>query len=171
MPRNANFSKKLPIKLIWIIHLGRTIKGVVMTSDKKESLNTHGIIKVIGVGCAGGNAVKRMTESGMTAIEFYVVNTDQQALEKCDYAKPIQIGVNNTQGVGCLGYPVRGRLAAEEDSDKIQQILQEADIVFVVAGMGGGTGTGAAPVIASLSRQQGAVTVGIVTLPFNFESE
>ncbi len=99
-----------------------------MTSNKDESKNTRDIIKVIGVGCAGGNAVKRMTEAGMTDIECYVVNTDQQALEKCDYAKPVQIGVNTTQGVGCLGYPIRGRLAAEENYDKLQQIVKDADI-------------------------------------------
>ena len=118
-----------------------------MISNNEETKNTRNTIKVIGVGCAGGNAVKRMIETGMTDTEFYVVNTDQQALEKCDYAKPVQIGVRTTRGVGCLGYIVRGRLAAEEDSEKLLQIVQGADIVFVIAGMGGGTGTGAAPVI------------------------
>ena len=147
------------------------LEGVAMISNIEETKNSQHTFKVIGVGCAGGNAVKRMTETGMTDIEYYVVNTDQQALGKCNFAKPVQIGVNTTQGVGCLGYPIRGRLAAEENYDKLQQIVKDADIVFVIAGMGGGTGTGASPVIASLAQKQGAFTVAIVTLPFNFESE
>ncbi|MCY4403903.1 MAG: hypothetical protein OXD54_15160 [Candidatus Poribacteria bacterium] len=142
-----------------------------MISNIEETKNSHDKFKVIGVGCAGGNVVKRMVETGLTNIEYYVVNTDQRVNNKVNYATPVLIGSNITQGFGCAGYPVRGRLAAEEDSDKLHQIMHDADIVLVIAGMGGGTGTGAVPVIASLSREQGAFTVGIVTLPFNFEGE
>ena len=142
-----------------------------MNSNREKSINTHNKITVIGVGCAGGNVVKRMIETGMTYIECYVVNTDQRVINKVNYATPVLIGSNTTHGFGCLGFPVRGRLAAEEDSEKLHQIVKDADIVFVLAGMGGGTGTGAAPVIASLSREQGAFTVSIVTLPFNFEGQ
>ena len=142
-----------------------------MSSKRKESKRIRTKIKVIGVGGAGGNAVKRMVGAGLTDIEFYVVNTDQQALEKCDNATPVQIGVNTTQGLGCGANPEIGKRAAEEDRETLHSIVADADMVFVTAGMGGGTGTGAAPLIASLAREQGALTVGIVTCPFNFEGE
>ena len=142
-----------------------------MSSKRKESKRIRTKTKVIGVGGAGGNAVKRMVGAGLADIEFYVVNTDQQALEKCDNATPVQIGVNTTQGLGCGANPEIGKRAAEEDRETLQNIVGDADIVFITAGMGGGTGTGAAPLIASLAREQGALTVGIVTCPFNFEGE
>ena len=143
----------------------------IMSSRQEESKRIRTKIKVIGVGGAGGNAVKRMVGAGLTDIEFYVVNTDQQALEKCDNATPVQIGVNTTQGLGCGANPEIGKRAAEEDRETLHSIVADADMVFVTAGMGGGTGTGAAPLIASLAREQGALTVGIVTCPFNFEGE
>ena len=147
-------------------------EGVRLMSSKREkSKRIRTKTKVIGVGGAGGNAVKRMVGAGLADIEFYVVNTDQQALEKCDNATPVQIGVNTTQGLGCGANPEIGKRAAEEDRETLQNIVGDADIVFITAGMGGGTGTGAAPLIASLAQEQGALTVGIVTCPFKFEGE
>ena len=147
-------------------------EGVRLMSSKREkSKRIRTKTKVIGVGGAGGNAVKRMVGAGLADIEFYVVNTDQQALEKCDNATPVQIGVNTTQGLGCGANPEIGKKAAEEDRETLHNIVGDADIVFITAGMGGGTGTGAAPLIASLAQEQGALTVGIVTCPFKFEGE
>ena len=146
-------------------------RGVTMASKQEESKHTGTRIKVIGVGSAGGNAVKRMIEEGSTDIEFYTVNTDQQALDKHREATPVQIGANATQGLGCGANPEIGRRAAEEDREKLQSIVSDTDIVFVIAGMGGGTGAGAAPVIASLVQEQGALAVGVVTCPFNFEGQ
>ena len=146
-------------------------RGRAMSSKREESKRIRTKIKVIGVGGAGGNAVKRMVGAGLTDIEFYVVNTDQQALNNCDDATPVQIGVNTTQGLGCGANPEIGKKAAAEDKEKLHSIVANADIVFVIAGMGGGTGSGAAPLIASIAREQGALTVGVVTRPFNFEGQ
>ena len=142
-----------------------------MSSKREESKRIQTRIKVIGVGGAGGNAVKRMIEDGLTDIEFYTVNTDQQALDKHPEATPVQIGANTTQELGCGADPEIGRRAAEEDRETLNAIVADADIVFVVAGMGGGTGAGASPMIASLAREQGALAVGVVTCPFNFEGQ
>ena len=141
-----------------------------MSTKREESKHTGTRIKVIGVGGAGGNAVNRMIEVGLTDIEFYAVNTVQQALEKCKEAIPVLIGVNTTPGY-CGANPEIGKKAAEEDREKLRAIVADADLVFVIAGMGGGTGAGAAPLIASLAREQGALAVGVVTLPFNFEGQ
>ena len=146
-------------------------RGRTMSSKREESKRIHTRIKVIGVGSAGGNAVKRMIEDGLTDIEFYTVNTDQQALDKHPEATPVQIGANTTQGLGCGANPEIGRRAAEEDRETLNAIVADADIVFVIAGMGGGTGAGASPLIASLAREQGALAVGVVTCPFNFEGQ
>ena len=146
-------------------------RGRTMSSKQEKSKHIQPRIKVIGVGGAGGNAVKRMIESGLTDIEFYTVNTDQQVLDKQHAATPVQIGVNTTQGLGCGANPEIGRRAAEEDREKLQSIVSDTDIVFIIAGMGGGTGAGASPLIASLAREQGALAVGVVTLPFNFEGQ
>ncbi len=137
--------------------------------EQEEFENLRAKIKVIGVGGAGGNAVKRMIEAGLTGIEFYAVNTDQQALLTCRGATQIQIGVNTTKGLGSGANPDAGRKAAEEDRENLQTIVQNANMVFITAGMGGGTGTGAAPLIASLAREQNALTIGVVTRPFDFE--
>jgi cell division protein FtsZ len=126
-------------------------------------------IKVAGVGGAGGNAVGRMIEAGLTGVEFLAVNTDLQALKDSQAHQSMQIGALLTKGLGSGGDPSRGEAAAEEDRDQIASALDGADMVFVTAGMGGGTGTGAAPVIAEIARNQGALTVGIVTKPFVFE--
>ena len=137
--------------------------------EQEEFENLRAKIKVIGVGGAGGNAVKRMIEAGLTGIEFYAVNTDQQALLTCRGATQIQIGVNTTEGLGSGANPDIGKKAAEEDREHLQTIVENANMVFITAGMGGGTGTGAAPLIASLARERSALTIGVVTRPFNFE--
>ncbi len=139
--------------------------------EQEEFENLRAKIKVIGVGGAGGNAVKRMIEAGLTGIEFYAVNTDQQALLTCRGSTQIQIGVNTTDGLGSGANPDIGRKAAEEDREHLQTIVENANMVFITAGMGGGTGTGAAPLIASLARERGALTIGVVTRPFNFEGQ
>ena len=146
------------------------IREGIMSAKREGSKHTGTRIKVIGVGGAGGNAVKRMIETGLTDIEFYVVNVDQQALEKCKEAIPVLIGVNSTPGY-CGANPEVGKKAAEEDKEKLATIVADADLVFIIAGMGGGTGAGAAPLIASLAREQGALAVGVVTRPFNFEGQ
>ena len=142
-----------------------------MSSKREESKHIQAKIKVIGVGGAGSNAVKRMIETCLTDIEFYVVNTDQQALNNSKNAIPIQIGANTTQGLGCGANPEIGKRSAEEDREKLRTVVADTDIVFVIAGMGGGTGAGASPLIASLAREQGALSVGIVSCPFRFEGE
>ncbi len=127
-------------------------------------------IKVIGVGGAGGNAVGRMIEAGLVGVEFFAVNTDLQALQDSPAHRTLQIGALRTKGLGSGGNPSVGRAAAEEDLEHLRESLAGADMVFVTAGMGGGTGTGAAPVIARVARELGALTVAIVTKPFRFEA-
>ena len=146
------------------------IKGKTMR-NQEESKHFQNNIRVIGVGNAGSNAVQRMLEMGMTDLQSYVVNTDQQVIEKCDYGIQIQIGGNTTQGLGSKANPEIGKKAAEEDIETLEKIVVGAEIVVIIAGMGGGTGTGVAPVIASLAQEQGAITVGVVTCPFKFEGE
>ena len=126
-------------------------------------------IKVVGVGGSGGNAINRMIESGMHGVEFVAVNTDAQALEASRADFPICIGSSVTRGLGAGADPEVGRQAIEEDSDKVAKQLQDSDLIFITAGMGGGTGTGAAPTVAEIARDQGALTVGIVTEPFLME--
>ncbi len=139
--------------------------------EQEEFDKTSAKIKVIGVGGAGGNAVRRMIEAGLTGIEFYAVNTDQQALSSCHGATQVQIGMNTTKGLGAGANPEIGERAAEEDREHLQEIVDAANMVFVAAGMGGGTGTGAAPIIAALAKEKGALTIGVVTRPFNFEGQ
>ena len=139
--------------------------------EQEEFDKTSAKIKVIGVGGAGGNAVRRMIEAGLTGIEFYAVNTDKQALSSCHGATPVQIGMNTTKGLGAGANPEIGKRAAEEDREYLQEIVNAANMVFVAAGMGGGTGTGAAPIIAALAKEKGALTIGVVTRPFNFEGQ
>jgi len=128
-------------------------------------------IKVIGVGGGGGNAVNRMIDAGMEGIEFIVANTDLQALRMSHAPVKLQLGVKLTNGLGAGANPEVGRKAALEDSDKIIEALEGADMVFVTTGLGGGTGTGAAPIIASLASEMGALTVAVVTKPFSFEGK
>jgi cell division protein FtsZ len=136
-----------------------------------EEARNDARIKVIGVGGGGNNAVNRMIDSGMEHIEFIVANTDLQALRMSRAATKIQLGVKLTNGLGAGANPEIGRKAALEDSDKIIEILEGADMVFVTTGLGGGTGTGAAPIIASLASEMGALTVAVVTKPFAFEGK
>ena len=128
-------------------------------------------IMVVGVGGGGGNAVTRMAEDGVHGVEMIAVNTDAQALHKIRADQKIPIGDQLTRGLGAGGNPEKGYKAAQESLNELSEALEGADMVFVTAGMGGGTGTGAAPVIASLAREQGALTIGIVTRPFSFEGK
>ena len=128
-------------------------------------------IKVIGCGGSGGNAVNTMINFGLEGVEFIVVNTDAQALGVNQAASKLHIGANVTRGLGAGADPEKGRKAALEDVQRIKEMLAGADMVFVTAGMGGGTGTGAAPVIAQLAREEGCLTVGVVTKPFFFEGK
>src|SRR5438477_5663616 len=128
-------------------------------------------IKVIGVGGGGGNAVNRMIDARMEGVEFVAANTDLQALQMSQAAVKIQLGVKLTNGLGAGANPEVGRKGALEDADKIIEALEGADMVFVTAGLGGGTGTGAAPIIASLASEMGALTVAVVTKPFAFEGK
>ncbi|HYM80890.1 MAG TPA: cell division protein FtsZ [Candidatus Limnocylindria bacterium] len=126
-------------------------------------------LKVVGVGGGGGNAVNRMIGAGLRGVEFISLNTDIQALNQSLAPTRIQIGLNATRGLGSGGDPSQGRRAAEEDEHAIADTLVDSDMVFITAGMGGGTGTGAAPVVARLAKQTGALTVAVVTKPFTFE--
>jgi len=128
-------------------------------------------IKVIGVGGGGGNAVNRMVEMGVSSVEFISVNTDKQALLRSKATQKIQIGDKITRGTGAGSDPLRGQRAAEENRNEIENLFQGTDMVFIAAGMGGGTGTGAAPVIAKIAKDLGILTVGIVTKPFAFEGK
>ncbi|MFL2129175.1 MAG: cell division protein FtsZ [Ruoffia tabacinasalis] len=127
------------------------------------------VIKVIGVGGAGGNAVNRMIKDEVQGVEFIVANTDTQALQGSDAEIKIQLGPKVTKGLGAGSLPEIGLKAAEESEEQIREVLEGADLVFVTAGMGGGTGTGAAPVVAKIAKELGALTVGVVTRPFTFE--
>jgi cell division protein FtsZ len=138
-----------------------------ITLDESEMVPAK--IKVIGMGGGGGNAVNRMIDSRMRGIEFIGANTDLQALRKCKAAVKLQLGPSLTRGLGAGGDPEIGRKAALEDTDRILELLEGADMVFLTAGLGGGTGTGAAPIIASLAAEIGALTVAVVTKPFGFE--
>ncbi|HSW50433.1 MAG TPA: cell division protein FtsZ [Bryobacteraceae bacterium] len=135
----------------------------------QEESRTGTKFKVVGVGGGGSNAVARMMGEGLEGVEFFVINTDLQALESSPVPNKVQIGLKLTQGLGAGSDPAVGKQAALEDTEKIIEILDGADLVFVTAGLGGGTGTGAAPVVASLAKELGALTVAVVTKPFSFE--
>jgi cell division protein FtsZ len=134
-----------------------------------EFTNPFARIKVIGVGGAGGNAINRMVDAGVNGIEFVAVNTDGQALLNSRAPLAVRIGDKLTKGLGAGGRPEVGLRAAEESSDSISEMARDADMIFIAAGMGGGTGTGASPVIARIAKAAGALTVGVVTRPFDFE--
>ena len=140
-----------------------------MKFEMAEDLTLGTKIKVVGVGGGGCNAVARMMQSGLGGCEYYVINTDRQALIASPVTNKLAIGSKITNGLGAGSDPSVGRQAALEDTERIIEILEGADMVFVAAGMGGGTGTGAAPVVASLSKELNALTVGVVTKPFRFE--
>ncbi|TXL67601.1 cell division protein FtsZ [Cerasibacillus terrae] len=137
--------------------------------DFDMNMDQLATIKVIGVGGGGNNAVNRMIEHGVEGVEFIAVNTDAQALNLSKAELKLQIGNKLTRGLGAGANPEVGKKAAEESREQIEEALQGADMVFVTAGMGGGTGTGAAPIIAQVSKELGALTVGVVTRPFSFE--
>jgi len=137
--------------------------------ELEEDRDSPTRIKVIGVGGGGMNAVNRMIHARLKGVEFIVMNTDEQVLQKSAAEERVQIGQRTTRGMGAGGDPDIGYKAAQEDRDRIEQAVKGADMVFVTAGMGGGTGTGAAPVVAGIAREQGALTVGVVTLPFHYE--
>ncbi|MGX7106713.1 cell division protein FtsZ [Hutsoniella sourekii] len=139
-----------------------------LSFDSSEN-HTNAVIKVIGVGGAGGNAVNRMIQENVQGVEFIVANTDTQALEASEADVKLQLGPKVTKGLGAGSLPEIGAKAAEESEEQLKAALDGADLVFVTAGMGGGTGTGAAPFVAKLAKESGALTVGVVTRPFTFE--
>ena len=134
-----------------------------------ESHSATAKMKVVGVGGAGGNAINRMIEAKLSGVEFLTINTDLQALEMCRANSRIQVGCALTKGLGAGANPETGRRAIEEDRETVFEALSDADMIFVTAGMGGGTGTGAAPIVAEIAKDLGALAVGIVTKPFMFE--
>ena len=138
-------------------------------SDEFTSFDQRAVIKVCGIGGGGGNAVGRMIEAGLKDVEFITVNTDAQALKHSPAGTRLQIGVEITAGLGSGAKPEIGQKAAVEDRDRLTEVLRGSDMVFLTAGLGGGTGTGASPIVAEIARSTGALTVAIVTLPFGFE--
>ncbi|HEY8408069.1 MAG TPA: cell division protein FtsZ [Gaiellaceae bacterium] len=138
-------------------------------SMRDQSGNYLAVIKVVGVGGGGTNAVNRMVDAGLTGVEFIAVNTDAQALMMCDADVKIHIGSTATRGLGAGADPAVGQAAAQESRDELKEALKGADMVFVTAGEGGGTGTGGAPIVAELAKELHALTVGVVTKPFAFE--
>eukprot|EP01040_Poterioochromonas_malhamensis_P010019 gene10019-10889_t len=153
----------------------RTLDREIVARSSKTGIIPDGgtspcVIKVIGVGGGGGNAIMRMIETGVSGVEFVAINTDLQALARFgSLAETLSIGKEVTRGLGAGGIPDNGRKAAEESRSEIMNMVAGSDLVFVTAGMGGGTGSGAAPVVAEIAKQAGALTVGVVTKPFGFE--
>jgi len=137
----------------------------------EQEYNSGATIKVVGVGGGGGNAVNRMIESHLRGVEFIAVNTDCQALRSNRALQKIQIGSRLTKGLGAGANPEIGRAAAQEDADSLEKALEGSDMVFITCGLGGGTGTGGGPIIADIAKSQGALTVGVVTKPFDFEGK
>ena len=155
------------------LHFGQNYdsKGIPEEYNRMDDIVPGRVanIKVIGVGGGGGNAVNRMIASDVSGVEFWSINTDAQALTHTAALKRLQIGQKLTRGLGAGGNPAIGQKAAEESRDEIAAALDNADLVFITAGMGGGTGTGAAPIVAEIAKEMGALTVGVVTRPFIFE--
>lgn len=144
--------------------------GAVLVEVKTSESNVGARILVIGVGGGGNNAVNRMIDEGIVGVEFICVNTDKQHLMNCKAPVCLQIGEKLTKGLGAGANPEVGKAAAEESKEEITNLIKGAEMVFVTCGMGGGTGTGAAPVVASIAKELGALTVGVVTKPFRFEA-
>ncbi len=140
-------------------------------ANLERDLRRYAAIKVVGVGGGGSNAVNRMISAGLRGVEFIAINTDAQALALSGADKKMHIGAKITKGLGAGGDPNVGRQAADESRDDLSEVLAGADMVFVTAGMGGGTGTGGAPIIAELARDLGALVIGVVTRPFSFEGK
>ncbi|MBL7645994.1 MAG: cell division protein FtsZ [Candidatus Hydrogenedentes bacterium] len=143
----------------------------VSISDEFQSFDQRAVIKVCGIGGGGGNAVTRMIEAGLSDVDFIAINTDAQALKNSPAGTRLQVGVELTGGLGSGAQPGVGARAAEEDRERIKEVLGGADMVFLTAGLGGGTGTGASPIVAQEATSNGALTVAIVTLPFSFEGK
>ena len=135
----------------------------------RSAYNQSAVIKVLGIGGGGGNAVSHMVNTGIEGVDFMCINTDSQALKHSNVKTAIQIGANITKGLGAGANPDIGRQAAMEDRDRIIELIQGTDMLFLTAGMGGGTGTGAAPIVAQIARELGILTVAVVTRPFNME--
>ena len=155
------------------LHLSQpaNVKGQPGEESKRGDIVPSSVakIKVIGVGGGGGNAVNRMIASDVAGVEFWSINTDAQALTYATAINRLHIGQKLTRGLGAGGNPAIGQKAAEESRDEIATALENSDLVFITAGMGGGTGTGAAPIVAEVAKEMGALTVGVVTRPFTFE--
>jgi cell division protein FtsZ len=145
------------------------IRSGSIVFDESEQPISGASIKVVGIGGGGGNAINRMIEAGIQGVQFLVANTDLQSLKASQASVKLQIGEKLTRGLGVGGDPEKGRQSALEDTEKIIEALEGADMVFITAGLGGGTGTGAGPIIASLATELGALTVAVVTKPFRFE--
>src|SRR5512135_3024651 len=139
------------------------------TMNYSSQLESFAHIKVVGVGGGGCNAVERMISEGLQGVEFIAINTDAQALLLSQATTRVRIGEKLTRGLGSGGNPEQGRKAAEESAEELYEVLKGSDMVFVTAGMGGGTGTGAAPIISQIAKEVGSLTIGVVTRPFTFE--
>ncbi|AFZ16837.1 cell division protein FtsZ [Allocoleopsis franciscana] len=151
--------------------ISESTKGIPREETRSDNIVPGSVakIKVIGVGGGGGNAVNRMIASEVSGVEFWSINTDSQALAQNAAARRLQMGQKLTRGLGAGGNPAIGQKAAEESREEIAHAIENADLVFITAGMGGGTGTGAAPIVAEVAKEMGALTVGVVTRPFTFE--
>jgi cell division protein FtsZ len=143
--------------------------GKDMFFELDTSYENHANMKVVGVGGAGGNAINRMIDAGLSGVDFIAINTDAQHLKSGKVSHQVQIGNRLTKGLGAGANPEIGRKAIEEDRDLVAESLAGADMVFITAGMGGGTGTGASPIVAEIAKDQGALTIGVITKPFDFE--
>ena len=139
--------------------------------EQPVELSNDAVIKVIGVGGGGNNAVEHMVREKIEGVEFFAINTDSQALRKIEVGKTIQIGNNVTKGLGAGANPEIGKISAEEDRETLKSVVEGADMIFIAAGMGGGTGTGAAPVLAEVAKELDILTVAVVTKPFSFEGK
>ncbi len=142
-----------------------------MDKQPGSTVDTFAVIKVIGIGGSGNSAINRMISSKLKGVDFIAINTDAQALAHSEAPTKIQIGKETTRGLGSGADPEIGRKAIEENKEEIYEVLKGSDMVFVTCGMGGGTGTGSAPMIAGIAKELGALTVGVVTRPFSFEGE
>ena len=145
-------------------------EDVLLLEIKTNDAESAAKIIVVGVGGAGNNAVNRMIDESIDGVDFIGINTDKQALQLCKAPRLLQIGEKLTKGLGAGAKPEVGEKAAEESSEDIKESLKGADMVFVTCGMGGGTGTGAAPIVAAIAKEMGILTVGVVTKPFKFEA-
>src|ERR671925_888825 len=150
---------------------GRRARGALGTEERvmQAPQNYLAVIKVVGIGGGGVNAVNRMIESGLKGVEFIAMNTDAQALLMSEADVKLDIGRDTTRGLGAGSNPEVGKRAADEHRDEIEEIIKGADMVFITAGEGGGTGTGGAPIVADIAKNLGALTIGVVTRPFSFE--